>query len=294
LAVKYLEQAVARDPAFALAHAHVARAYMFAGTHHVIPPRDAFPRSRLAALRALELDDNQPATHATLGILSLMYDWDWTAAGEHLGRAAQLTGPYQVPSLGHALLLATTGRVDEALTLNRRILDLDPASQKAHQEHVVLLSLARKFHEVLEHCRMILELSPGYSEAQRWIGQAYEHLRMFPEALRAHRISVEQSRRNPWAVMGLARTLFRLNLLAEADECLVELIAGVSAGSAPCLAVAAVHSAAGQPDQAFVWLERSIEDREPWLVFTNVDPIFDDIRDDPRFVLIIDRIGIPR
>jgi len=294
LAVKYLEQAIDRDPAFALAHAHVAKAYMFAGLQHVISPREAFPRSRVAALRALELDDSQAATHVTLGIFSLMYDWDWGTAGEHLRRAAQLTRPDQVPSFGHALLLATMGQADEALALNRRILDLDPASQKAHQEHVVLLTMARRFPEVLEHCRMILELTPGSSEAQRWIGQAYEHLQLWPEALQAHQLSVEQSHRNSWAVMGLARTLLRLNQQAEADECLAELAAGVSTGRTPCVAIAAVHSAAGQADQAFTWLDRSIEAREPWLVFLNVDPLFDDIRDDPRFEGFVDRIGIPR
>jgi serine/threonine-protein kinase len=293
LAVKYLEEAIQRDPGFALAHAHLARAYMFAGTHHVIAPDKAFPRSRVAALRALELDDSQAAIHATLGILSLMHDWDWKAAAAHLGRAAQLTVGHQLPSFGHCLLAATEGRIDEALTLSRRIIDLDPASQKAHQEHVVLLSLARRFPEVLEHTRMILELSPGSSEVFRWIGQAYEHLERWPEALQAHRTAVTMSRRNAWSMMGLARALFRMNLADEGNECLTELTAGVSSGRTPCIAVATVHAGVGQADTAFEWLTRSIEAREPWLVFLNVDPIFDGIRPDPRFGKLVHRIGIP-
>lgn len=290
-AVSYFERAVARDPDFARAHAGLAGAYVTCGLYSLMRPRDAFPRARRSAVRALELDETLARAHSTLGGISHLYDWDWEAARQHFRRAAELRG-IDLAGWGPSFLLVSTGRFDEALAQSHRIIERDPLALHSHVRHAFALLLARRVAEVLQHCKLILELNPNSSEAYRLMGHAHEALGQLDESRDAFERAVVLSHRHPWALSGLARTLARLGRHDEANAHVAALLPGVGSWCVPPTALAHIHAVANH-EAAFEWLERGIEERDVMSVYLRVNPLFDSIRDDPRFERLIQRIGMP-
>jgi tetratricopeptide (TPR) repeat protein len=240
---------------------------------------------------ALELDEKLTRAHGILGDISHLYDWDWEAAKQHFRRAAELHAS-DPGGWGLTFWLVSTGRFEEALIQSRRNIQHDPLALDSHARHAFVLLLARRFTESAHHCRLILELKPNYSEAYRFLGHALELLGSLEESREAFDRAVALSHGHPWSISGLARTLARLGRGDEITAHVAALAAGVDNGSAPATALAHVQAIVN-PDAAFQWLERGIEERDLFLVFLRVNPLLDGLRHDPRFERLVQRVGIP-
>jgi TolB-like protein len=163
-AIEYFQQAIEKDPAYALAYAGLADGYGTLGFSGLLPPREMWPKAKASALKALELDDNLVEAHVALGWVSSTYDWDWPAADKHFQRALALNPASRATYYPwYSLYLGGRGRSDEAVTEAKRALDLDPVSPVMNFNLAEQLHYARRFDEAIEQCRKTLEMDPSFS-----------------------------------------------------------------------------------------------------------------------------------
>jgi serine/threonine protein kinase len=162
-AIEYFQQAIEKDPAYALAYAGLADSYGILGFWGVFPPREMWPKSKAAALKALEIDDNVPEAHVALGWVSFTYDWDWPAADKQFERALALNPTSRATYYPwYSIYLGALGRSEEALAEAKRALDLDPVSPVMNHNLAEQLYYAKRFDEGLEQCRKVLEIDSKF------------------------------------------------------------------------------------------------------------------------------------
>ena len=293
-AVVYYRQAIERDPAYALAYAGLAESYVLFAWLSVEPPRESMPKARAAALRALEIDDDLAEAHAALGVYLSFYAWDQAASERELRRAIELKPSSAAAHhwLGNVALLAM-GRFDESLAAERRAGELDPLSPIISSDTGVTLLLARRFDEAIAQFRRTLALDPRFYVARYHLGQAL-HAQGRYEAAIAEFESCLAADDDPWVMALLARSLARAGRRDEALGRRDTLVAAAARRYVPNVALAIVHGALDDRDQALLWLERDFEERSLFPPFYWIDPVFDDLRDDPRFEALVRRVGQAR
>ena len=162
-AIEYFQQATAKDPAYALAYVGLADTYTYFSFFDVVPPREAMPKAKAAAARALEIDNRLGEAHVSLGYVSYMYDWDWPAAGKHFEQALTLNPAYSRAHTFYPFYLSSLGRSEEALAVAKRSLDLDPASPAVNHSLAVQFYFARQFDQAIEQAHKTLELDPNFA-----------------------------------------------------------------------------------------------------------------------------------
>ena len=257
-AMEYFQQAIEKDPNYALAYSWLADSYSTVSAFAWLPPHEAIPKSKALAMKALEIDDRLAQSHATLGYASFAYEYDWPAAGKHFERALALNPSAKL--FAYSSYLSALGRHHEAVREAELGLDIDPLSPMVKIRMARALYLARRFDESIEQCRKILETDPGYPLAYWQLGQAYAEKAMYREAL---------SELDKYATKAVSRQEYAYSL-----------------------GFARIYAGLGDKDQAFAWLEKGYEERSTPLYFLKVDPIWDPLRSDPRFNDLLRRIGL--
>lgn len=288
-----LEQAIARDSEFAPAYVLLADVlYEMSRDHWDPPPREQMARVQALLDRALELDPTSPDVHRLLGWVAYTWDWDWAKAEEEYREALRL-GPNNTMAHGaYAFLLLATGRIDEGLEESRRSVQLDPMNPITGTTYCWHLYLVHRFDDALAECRYVTdEINPTKLVAvgaQRLIlafGATPE--RRPEEARRIHitdmdtRVNYEHSAAI-WAAMGgdTARAL----ALIDADK---------RDPHVRPFRIANAYAWAGQLDSAFVWLDRAIEARDPFIPEIAIRPVMEPYREDPRYFEVLQRVGLP-
>jgi len=289
-AIEYFQQAIDKDPGYALAYAGLADTYISQAWFGELPPRGAVPKAKAAALKALEIDDRLAEAHVSLAFADFLYDWDWLAAGQHFERALALNPSYPNAHNWYALYLAALGRSDEALAEAKRALGLDPASPGANQGMALHLYYARRFDEAIEQFRKTLEMD--YRDAHAGLGFAYAAKGMYREALPEFEKYSELDRGTPRSIAYLGYVRARLNERSQALRALDELRALSKQRYVSSAAFAPIYMGLGDKDQAFTWLEKAYEERAR-LPMLRIEPIWDPLRTDPRFQALLRRIGLP-
>jgi tetratricopeptide (TPR) repeat protein len=294
-AIEYFQQAIEKDPAYALAYAGLSDSYEMVGFWGLLPPREMWPKAKAAALKALEVDDNLAEAHVALGWVSFTYDWDWPAAEKHFERAFALnpTSP-ATHHHWHSIYLGARGQSDDALAEAKRALDLDPVSPVINHNLAEQLYLARQFDQAIEQCRKTLEMDPSFPLTYSLLGRAYLSKGMYREALAEFEKYLTLSSRNPTALAGLAYAHARSGERNQALGVLDELRALSKQRRVPSYLFAIVYSGLGEKDQAFAWLEKAYEERDGSLPMLKVNPTWDSLRSDPRFADLVRRVGIPQ
>jgi len=290
-AAEYFQQATEKDPGYALAYSWLAGAYDTVAGFGWLPPREAIPKAKAAALKALEIDDRQAIAHAELGYISFSYDFDWATAGRHYEQA--LAPNPSATLYTHPVYLTALGRHDEALAEARRGMDLDPLNFMLGFRMARALYMARRFDESIEQCRKILEMDPSYPLAHWQLGQAYAEKGMYREALAELEKDKALTHGHPRSLAYMGNILARLGEGSRALQVLDELKAVAKQQYAYSLSFARIYAGLGDKDQAFAWLEKGYEERSTPLYFLKVDPIWDPLRSDPRFNDLLRRIGLP-
>jgi len=290
-AVGFFNQAIEKDPNYALAYAGLAESYELFALYSVALPQESMPKAKAAALRAIELDDSLAEAHSALGIYLSNYSWNQPAAEREFRRAIELNPNYPTAhqQLANYCLMAM-GRFDESIAEGRRAEELDPLSPIISTDVGANLTRARRLDEAIAQFDHTLTLDPNCFAARYALGTAYHAKGKYGEAIAEFRKALALND-DPWVKALLARSLAKSGQRDEAVKLLGELQSESANRYVASSGMAVVLGALGEKDKAFVWLEKEVTDRTPRPPLFSVNPVFDDLRDDPRFADLVRRVA---
>jgi serine/threonine protein kinase/Tfp pilus assembly protein PilF len=290
--IQYLNQAIASDPSYALAYDGLAYDYIIAN-EWTLSPRDAMPKAKEAAKKALELDDTLAEAHASLAIVSDLYDWDWVAAESEFKRSIELKPNYALAHVWYGLYSVAIGRTNEAIAESERAVDLDPLSPETNAFLGCVLYFAHRYGQVIEQLRETTDLDPNYWLAHGDLGVAYEQQGQFPEAIAELQKAIGLAGIIPEPTAWLARAYAVSGNRAEAQKLLDALKEPSKWTYLSPYNIAMVYAGLGEGDQALAWLERAYQERSYYMSWLKVDPGVDNLRSDPRFQDLVRRMNFP-
>ena len=291
-AIDYFQQALKRDPTYALAYAGLAHCYIGLPIMAEVPSREAFPKAREAALKALQIDEQLAEAHAALGWINFWFDWDWEACDKELRRALELDPKYSLAHMFHAHLMSNLGRHDEALQEIDVALKLEPLSPLALSIKGVLLYQARRYQQGIDHLNKALEIDPNFWIGQLALGANYERAGRYEDALKAFRKGWDTSGGNTQALSLSGYTYAVSGRRAEAEQSLQELKRISNEKYVPSSNVALVYLGLGNVDETLKWLEKAHEERDVHMVFLGVDPKWDPLRNNTRFLELLEQMKL--
>jgi tetratricopeptide (TPR) repeat protein len=289
-AIAHFQRAIEINPAYALAYAGLADCYVV--PTNPLPPREALPRAKAAATKALEIDNTLAEAHTSLAVVMMQYDWDWAGTEREFQRAIELNPNYATAHQWYAEYLAAMGRLDEAIAKVKRAEELDPLSLIISWNVGRILIFARQYDQALEQGRKTLELSPTFDWAHEILALAYEQKGMYDEAIAEYEeawgFTEEEidELRQAYAVGNMiGYWQKRLDILERPPKQeAVDLFLSIP-----------IYARVGEKDQAFEWLERAYQEQSlGWFVVDlKVDPMLDPLRDDPRYADLLRRMNLP-
>jgi tetratricopeptide (TPR) repeat protein len=296
LAVKCFTSAVAADPGYALAHAGLAECYHLLAIYGVLPPKEAYPKARSAAARAIDLNELLPEAHVPAGCVALCYDWNWAAAERELRRAIELNGNHAQAHHWLAWCLLITRRTADAVAAARRAMEIEPLSPPIQARAGHILAYAGESAESEAGILRALELNPTFLPAIETLATLYTRRRVgrYQEAAEALTRVVDVPSSNaryflPWVYA----------LLGRPDEARLKLKAldlhptGRGPPTYTVVWLLAAHATLGDKDEAFRWLERAVTDRVFTAPLMNVEEECEPLRSDPRFAALEAAVGLP-
>jgi serine/threonine protein kinase/tetratricopeptide (TPR) repeat protein len=294
-AIEYFQAAIAQDPNSALAYAGLADSYDVLGSAIVeaVPTKDAYPKAKEAALKAVQLDDSLAEAHTSLATLHFNYDWDWSAAEHELKRALEINPSYATAHQRYSLFLIAMGRTAESIAEMNRARELDPMSVSMNFSLGWRLYFARRYDNAEAQLRNTLEMDPDFVLAHTVLGQVYEEKHQFDAAITELQRAAQITNNKPLALGALGQAYGRAGRRAEAMRTLAQLQAMGSRVYVSPVHIAQVYAGLGDNASALQSLDRAYADRSNDLVFLKVDPQFDVLRADPAFVNLLHRVGLP-
>lgn len=287
-AIEYLKKAIEIDPNYALAHAQLAETYDVIGGWGFLPPREAFPRAKEAALKALEIDSSLAEAHSALADMKYCYDWDWKAAEEEFKRSFALNPNYAVAHLSYGQFLGKLGRFDEAREEFKLAQKLDPLSLIIRSIGALYLSHSGQHDPAIEELEEVLKMDPNFGPARRYLRDTllrkYLAKGLYKEAIEVCQESNSQ--------FGKAVVYARMGRKIEAKKILDDFIAQSEKEPNLTYSIARLFFALEDRDQGFQWLEKAYEYKHRSLSFLKIDPDFISVRDDPRFLAMLRKVGL--
>ena len=293
VALAYFKQAIEEDPKYAQAYSGLADTYALLGDwqYAVMPPKEAFPKAKAAAIKALELDSALGEAHNSLAFVLDGFDWDLEAGGKEFRRAIELNPGYATAHHWYAWHLSLLGRYDEAIGEMKKAESLDPLSLIINADLAEILLLAHSYDESIQQSRKTMELDPDFALAHNQLAQAYLQKHMNQEAVAELQTAVQLSGGSPTCLANLARAYVASGKRSEALKVLSELKARSNLAYSNAAEIAMIYASLGDADQATTWLERGYDERfNPGVLLR---PGFDPLRSDSRFQNLLRRIGLP-
>jgi len=293
VALAYFNQAIEEDPKYAQAYSGLADSYALLGDwqYGVMTPKEALPKAKAAAMKALELDDSLSEAHNSLAFCLDGFDWDFETAGKEFRRAIQLNPGYATAHHWYAWHLSLVGRNSEAIAEMRKAENLDPLSLIINADLAELLLIAHLPDESIQESRKTMEMDANFALAHNQLAQAYLAKHMFGEAIAEMQTAIQLSGGSPTFTANLARAYATSGQTAAAVGLLNDLKKDSASGDASA-EIAMIYAALGNHDEAMNWLEKSYQERfNPGVLLR---PGFDPLRSDPRFQELVRRIGLPQ
>jgi TolB-like protein/Flp pilus assembly protein TadD len=289
--IEYFQRAIEKEPGYALAYAGLADSYALLADYSLMAPKEAYPRAKAAALKAMEMEERLPEAHTSLGHINGRYDWDWAGAEREYKRAIELDPSYATAHNFYAQHLSVMGRQDEAFAEIKRAEELDPVSPTIIAVGGYVFIFARRYDDAILQCRRALELNAGFPQAHFYLGWAYEQKKLYSEAIAEYLKSSELENSAPAA--GQARCYAAMGKRTEALKIVSQLRELSKQRYIPAYIIAQIYVALGDFDQAVAWLERAYEERSYGPVYLKMDPRMDPLRSDPRFQDLMRRMNFP-
>jgi serine/threonine-protein kinase len=288
---EYFQQAVSVDPNYALAYAELADSYSGIAASSEVDQKEYLSKAEVAARKALELDENLPDAHISLGFLNL-HAWKWAAAEQEYERAIELNPNLPHAHGSYAAFLSRMCRHDEAIAEAMRARELDPLSLSANRILGYRLYHARRYDEAIEVFKKIIEMDPNYDSAYVLMAYAYTAKGQFKEAINAYQEAIRLGDKSTSVQVYLGEAYVGNGEREKAQTILKQLQTTKEYVSPGELAV--LYGALGDKDAAFASLEKAYNEHDLQLQFLKVDPSYDRLRDDPRFADLIRRVGLPQ
>jgi len=291
-AVELFQKALEKDSQYALAYTGVADSYAVLALLEFLPPKEAFPRARAAAGKALEIDATLPETHTSLGVISFQYDWDWNGAEKEFKRAIELNPSYAPAHQFYADFLKSQGRFDEALAEMGHAQALDPLSLAINTGVGHVLYLSRQYDRAIEQYQKAIKLDPEFVQARLWFGRPYLQKRMYKEAIAELNHAVALSGGSTISLAMLGHAYATSGNKKEAENISEKLTEKSKHQYVPSYWIAMLRIGFGDKDESFTWLERAFQERSSWLVWAGVEPRFDTLRSDSRFASLMAKMKL--
>jgi TolB-like protein/DNA-binding winged helix-turn-helix (wHTH) protein/Tfp pilus assembly protein PilF len=294
VALAYFNQAIEEDPKYAQAYSGLADTYALLGDwqYAVMTPKEALPKAKAAAMKALELDDSLSEAHNSLAFCLEGFDWDFGSADKEFRRAIELNPGYATAHHWYAWHLSLLGRNGEAIAEMKKAENLDPLSLIINADLAELLLIAHLPDESIQQSNKTIEMDPNFALTHNQLAQAYLGKHMFGEAIAEIQKAIQLSGGSPTCTTNLARAYAAAGKKAAALGLLNDLKKGSASGDPHTAEIAMIYAALGNNDQAMTWLEKSYEERfNPGVLLR---PGFDPLRSDPRFQGLVRRIGLPQ
>ena len=289
--ISYFQQAIQIDPNYALAYAGLADAYRSLVLSAEMLPTEFLPKAKVAAQKAIEIDETLAEGHTALGVTMFWYDWNWNESENQYKRALELNPNSADTHLYYAHLLSNMRRSAEALAEIKRARELDPYSPVINALEGQFLSYAGKPDEALARLRETFELAPGFWFPHVFAASAYIDKGMFAEAIVEARQASELSGGQTISVAFEGYALAKLGKRDGAQAALNALLTRSKERFVPPYHIAMVYNGLGERDQALAWLERGLEQRDSRITFLKVDPKWNNLRNDSRFQDLMRRVG---
>jgi serine/threonine-protein kinase len=291
-AISYFEKSIELDPEFAVAFVGLADSYNLLPWYSSIPLKEIHPKAREAVEKALELDETLAEAHASLALFKWIYDWDWTAAEEEFKKAMSLNPGYASAYHWYFEYLATMEKLDEAISIIKKAQKYDPLSLIINSALGWGYYFVRQYDRAIEQSKKTLEMNPNFFWALYILGISHLKDSNSGEALKVFQKASRISKEHPLFLSHLGVAFAWTGDIDKARDVVKKLEKRVEKKSACSFFVALIFMALDDKEKAFEWLERAYKDRDLWLLFIKVDPLFDSLRSDPRFKALLKKINL--
>jgi len=287
--ISFFRDAIECDPSFASAYAGLADSFITLATNVPLPPKEAMPKAKAAALRAVEIDDQLAPAWASLGAIRWWYEWDWSGAEEAYKRAIELNPNYANAHEGYAMLLSARSRFDEAVVQITKASDLDPLSLIIAVHAGWPHYFARDYEAATRRFRKALELDENFIPAHGWLGMSLGQQKRYVEAIDTFHRALEVER-TPILLAMIGHAYAIAGERAKALEALDALREEAKARYVSPYDLAVIHAGLGNQSEAMRTLRVAFDVRSAWMVFIRVDPRLDPLRELPEFKELVGRV----
>jgi len=292
-AIEYFQQAVEKDPTYALAYTGVADSYVLLGWNSYLPPKDAFPKGKMAAMAALRLDPELGEAHTPQAAVLWLHDWKWQEAQREFKRSLALNPAHPTANHWYAEYLMTMGRHGEAIARMKNSQELDPLSLIISVAIGWAFYMARRYEEAMEQLRRTVELDPNYPVTYWILGRLLREMGRYEQAIAEGEKGVKLSGGSPLMNASLAQTFALAGKRKKAIQILDNLTTLAKQRYVASYFFAGIHIGLGEDDPAMEYLEKAYEEHSHWLIYLHIDPSMDGLRLNPRFQELLQRIGLP-
>jgi serine/threonine protein kinase/Flp pilus assembly protein TadD len=290
-AADFFTQAAQKDSHYALSYAGLADAYSMLGDAGYLPPSEAWPKAKAAAMQALDIDDTLPEAHTSLGLVKEHFEWDWSGAEREFRRAIELNPNSATAHHWYGDYLANMGRSEEGLRETRKAQELDPLSLIINTTLGKQLYLAGKNDQAVEQLRKVLDIDAKFAPARPLLEEVYAGMGEQKEAV-AEREKLLSLSGSPELAASIEEDFSKGGYKGVLQSWLDGLTEISKYGYISPYSIAQAYMRMGEKEKTFSWLEKAYEEHDSGLVSLAVEPIFDPIRSDPRFKDLLRRMKL--
>ncbi|MDA4126470.1 MAG: tetratricopeptide repeat protein [Thaumarchaeota archaeon] len=292
-AIGFFEKALTADKNYAMAYTGLADSYATLALLELVEPNEAYPNAKVAVSRALSLNPQLAEAHTSLGLIRFQFDWDWEGAEDEFREAIKLNPSYAPAHHYFADYLKAMGRFDEALAEISKAQELDPLNLAINAGVGHVLYLSKQYDRAIDQYRKTVDLDPNFMLTHVWFGRPYLEKGMFAEAITELETGVRLSGEGTLALGMLGHGLASAGRKDEAMQVLEKLKERSKSRYVPSYWIAVVYNGFRDREQVLAWLRKAFDERSSWLVWSNVEPRFSWLRDDPEFASLMRAMKFP-
>ena len=288
----YFQQAIEKDPAYALAYVGLANSYAVLASYGGLLPKDAFLKARAATIKALEMDDMLADAYVSMAIIRWEYDLDPIAAEKDFRQAIKINPGLAIAHKSYAEVLSSWGRHGEAIKEIKLAQELDPLSLVISTTAGIIYYHSHNYDRAIKEIREVLEKEPNFIPAHAYLGMSYIQKGMYENAVSEFQVSVMLSSRSPLYIAGLAHACAVAGKREEAHKMIEELKELSKKIYVPAFSMALIYTGLDEREEAISWLEKAVEERYYQVTNIKVDPRFDSLHSDSRYKALLKKMGL--
>lgn len=290
--IEFYERAIEKDPNYALAYAGLAETYVVLHTYSPYQDKDAFPKAKQAAEKALSLDENLAEAHTALALYEEQYEYDWEAAEREFKQAISANPSYATAHQWYGEFLGFLGRTDESIAEVEKAFELDPLSLSTNTARSFPYLAARQYDKAIEKLNLALELDKDFPLALYFLGRCFDGKGQHKEAIAEYQKAIAATGRGTYFISGLIYALVKDGQQAEAEKAFAEIEEISKKQPVSKFVLARSYAALGKNEKTLDTLEMAYEERDSLMIVMSIDRIFDEIRDEPRFQELLKKMNL--